>query len=60
MLNEIKNTDLFCEYYERWIMVYKQGAIRKVTMDKYRMTQKWLSRLIPSLKVCEMDRMAYQ
>ncbi len=60
MLNEIKSTDLFCEYYEKWIMVYKQGAIRKVTMDKYRMTQKWLSKLIPSLKVCEMDRMAYQ
>ena len=33
MLNEIKQTDLFCDYYARWITVYKQGAIRKVTMD---------------------------
>ena len=32
MLNEVKRSDLFCEYYARWITVYKQGAIRKVTM----------------------------
>jgi hypothetical protein len=38
MLDEIKKTDLFCEYYARWITVYKQGAIRKVTMDKYLMS----------------------
>lgn len=37
MLKEIKETDLFCEYYAKWITVYKKGAIRKVTMDKYLM-----------------------
>lgn len=31
MLNNIKHTDLFCDYYERWVAVYKEGAIRKVT-----------------------------
>ena len=45
MLSETKKEDLFCEYYARWIMVYKKGAIRKVTMDKYLMTQKWLEKL---------------
>ena len=35
MLKETKETDLFCEYYAKWITVYKKGAIRKVTMDKY-------------------------
>ena len=35
MLTETKRTDLFCEYYAKWITVYKKGAIRKVTMDKY-------------------------
>ena len=48
MLSETKKEDLFCEYYARWIMVYKKGAIRKVTMDKYLMTQKWLEKLIRS------------
>lgn len=41
MLTETKRTDLFCEYYAKWITVYKKGAIRKVTMDKYLMTQGW-------------------
>ena len=41
-------------------MVYKKGAIRKVTMDKYLMTQKWLEKLVPELKVCDMNRIAYQ
>lgn len=60
MLTQIKQTDLFCEYYANWITVYKKGAIRKVTMDKYLMTQKWLVKLIPNLKVCDMNRIAYQ
>lgn len=60
MLTQTKQTDLFCEYYAKWITVYKKGAIRKVTMDKYLMTQKWLVKLIPNLKVCDMNRIAYQ
>ncbi len=50
MQTETKHTDLFYEYYAKWITVYKKGAIRKVTMDKYLMTQKWLVKLIPNLK----------
>lgn len=60
MLDEIKKTDLFCDYYARWIEVYKQGAIRKVTLDKYHMTHQWLLRLVPELKLCEMNRIVYQ
>ena len=60
MLTETKRTDLFGEYYAKWITVYKKGAIRKVTMDKYLMTQKWLVKLVPNLRVCDMNRIAYQ
>lgn len=60
MLEEVSKNDLFCEYYAKWIMVYKQGAIRKVTMDKYLMTQQWLEKLVPSLKICDVNRIAYQ
>lgn len=60
MLNEIKRTDLFCDYYAKWIVVYKQGAIRKVTLDKYHMTHQWLTKLVPDLRVCEVNRMVYQ
>lgn len=58
MLNEVKKTDLFCEYYARWITVYKQGAIRKVTMDKYLMTHQWVEKLVPNLQISEMTRIS--
>lgn len=52
--------ELFCDYYERWIEVYKQDAVRSVTMGKYRMTHKWLVRLVPTLQLKDIDRIAYQ
>ena len=60
MIKETRGIDLFHEYYAKWITVYKKGAIRKVTMDKYLMTQKWLEKLIPDLRICDMNRIAYQ
>ena len=44
MLNNIDNTDLFYNYYAQWIEIYKEGAIRKVTMDKYRLTLAWIQK----------------
>ena len=52
--------ELFSDYFERWITVYKEGAIRKVTMDKYKLSLSWVKKLVPKLKLCEMDRVAYQ
>ena len=60
MLNNINKTDLFYDYYAQWITVYKEGAIRKVTMDKYLLTQSWIKQLAPELKVCELSRITYQ
>lgn len=51
---------MFSDYFERWIRVYKEGAIRKVTMNKYLLAHTWLKKLIPDLKMCDMDRIAYQ
>lgn len=52
--------DLFYDYYAQWIKVYKDGAIRKVTMDKYLLTLTWIKRLAPDLKICELTRITYQ
>ena len=60
MLKSITKDALFHEYYAQWIRVYKERAIRKVTMDKYLMTQSWLKRLAPDLKVHELSRITYQ
>ena len=35
-------TGLFCDYYAQWVKVYKDGAIRNVTMRKYELTMTWL------------------
>lgn len=52
--------ELFSDYFKRWITVYKEGAIRKVTMDKYKLSLSWVKKLAPKLKLCDMDRVAYQ
>lgn len=56
----MKRTDMFCDYYVKWITVYKEGAIRKVTLDKYFMTHRWLEKLIPDLRICDLNRISYQ
>lgn len=51
---------LFCNYYKQWISVYKDGAIRPVTMKKYQMAYQWLLKLVPDLKISDLDRISYQ
>ncbi|WP_347991663.1 site-specific integrase [Mediterraneibacter faecis] len=60
MQNSVNKEQLFCEYYQQWIEVYKRGAIREATMAKYLMTHKWVEKLAPQLKVSELTRTAYQ
>lgn len=60
MLDETKATALFVDYYAQWVQVYKEGAIREVTLAKYKMTQAWLKKLVPELQLCNMTRITYQ
>ena len=60
MLNDTDSNILFCDYYAQWIEVYKRGAIREATMAKYLMTQKWVKKLVPELKLTEITRTTYQ
>ena len=60
MLDETKETALFVDYYAQWVQVYKEGAIREVTLAKYKMTQSWLKKLVPQMKLCDMTRITYQ
>lgn len=60
MLTETKRTDLFSDYYLRWIHIYKEGAIRQVTLNKYLMTHAWVEKLIPAVRLCDMTRVVYQ
>lgn len=55
-----KSNLLFCDYYKQWISIYKEGAIRPVTMKKYDMAHQWLVRLAPTLLIKDLDRISYQ
>ncbi len=52
--------ELFSSYFERWIKVYKEGAIRKVTLQKYWLSLSWVKKLAPKLRLNIIDRVTYQ
>lgn len=59
-MSKNKSTQLFHEYYENWINLYKVNAIRSVTLNKYYMSLKWIIKLVPNLKLCDLTRRSYQ
>lgn len=60
MVRKSRSNQLFHEYFEEWIEVYKEGAIREVSLQKYYITHKHLKRLIPDLKIINLTRREYQ
>lgn len=60
MIDHITSDSFFTDYYLQWISIYKEGAIRKVTLAKYNMTHNWLKKLIPSVKLKDLSRIVYQ
>lgn len=60
MLIDFKPTDTFADYYLQWIRVYKEGAVRDVTLAKYQMAHAWVVKLIPDLALQDMTRIVYQ
>ena len=60
MANEFQATDHLKDYYRYWISVYKEGAIRDVTLSKYQMALSWVEKLAPDLRLCDVTRTAYQ
>src|SRR5699024_9445874 len=55
-----KATQLFHEYFEEWIELYKVGASRDVTLQKYYINLQRIQELAPKLKMNELDRRGYQ
>ena len=60
MLDNFTKEDLFCRYYSEWVKIYKEGAVRDVTLKKYLSTLYWVEKLIPDSKLCNVDRILYQ
>lgn len=60
MSKKQSSNDLFCDFYAEWVKVYKEGAIRPITLSKYNMAHSWLCKLAPDLKLGDLDRIHYQ
>lgn len=54
------STKLFYKYYLDWIHIYKENAVRQITLDKYYLVQKRLKELAPDLHMNELNRRNYQ
>ena len=59
-MEKINADNRFYDYYYKWVYTYKDGAVRDVTMSKYKMTIKWLEKLVPNLKLSDLTRNTYQ
>lgn len=59
-MSSFTSDTLFVDFFREWVQIYKEGAIRDVTLNKYRLTQKWLDTLIPDQRLGDLDRAAYQ
>lgn len=55
-----KKNILFHEYFEEWLELYKVGAIREITLDKYYVTHQRILELVPELRLSELERRSYQ
>ena len=59
-MNRTENNIPFHDYYTQWLTIYKVGSVREVTLQKYRLTESWLKKLIPTLEVRQLNRITYQ
>ncbi|MBC2074698.1 site-specific integrase [Listeria marthii] len=50
----------FHEYFKEWVDLYKVGAIRSITLQKYYVTEQKIQELAPDLKIKDLDRYTYQ
>lgn len=48
------------EYFIEWVEMYKVGAIRDTTLEKYYISHKHLINLAPSLRLKDLNRKTYQ
>ncbi|EDN7516622.1 tyrosine-type recombinase/integrase [Listeria monocytogenes] len=50
----------FHEYFKEWVDLYKVGAIRSITLQKYYVTEQKIQELVPELKIKDLDRYTHQ
>ncbi|USS86142.1 site-specific integrase [Fructilactobacillus cliffordii] len=51
---------LLYEYFSEWIDLYKRDAVRDVTLNKYKVSLKWVRRIAPTLYLKDLSKRTYQ
>lgn len=51
---------LLYDYFAQWIEVYKDGAVRERTLEKYWLSYRHLKQIAPELKLVDVSRLEYQ
>lgn len=60
MIKRRQDTQLFHEYFKAWVELYKVGAVRPVTLNKYYITHQRIKELAPEIRLCDLSRTIYQ
>lgn len=55
-----KKQILLHDYFAQWIEVYKEGAVRERTLDKYWLSYRHLQEIAPDMKLVDTTRLEYQ
>ena len=60
MSNKHMQDEYLTDFFVKWIKLYKEGAVRQITLNKYWLANTWLRRIAPDLKLRDIDRSMYQ
>jgi len=60
MYTKRKKNQYFHKYFAEWIELYKRGAVRPITYQKYQMTLQRVVELAPNLRLDELNKRSYQ
>ena len=60
MIKNKQDSLYFHEYYLEWLELYKHGAVRPVTYEKYLMTLYRLKEIAPHTRMSDLSRKTYQ
>lgn len=55
-----RKTVYFINYFENWIDVYKKGAVSQITLEKYYLALKHLTKIAPDVTLNNITRLDYQ
>jgi len=59
-MSKRKQNKLLHQYFIEWVHMYKVGAIRETTLQKYYISHKHLVNLAPTLRLKDLNRKSYQ